>query len=432
MKNILLILKHEYLTRVSKKSFIIMTLLGPLLIAAFYGTIFLISFSQMSKTESKSVLVYDPYQSLNQKLPKTKKSYNFAFVTDSTYGKQEVAEDEHTLLLRINNSKGDSIDLISKKSISLTDRQELKEMLSEHYFNAKLTQKGLSSSMIDSMHQKIYLNDQLLSGKGSAIEIKSGIGYIGAFIIYLFIFMYGVMIMRGVTEEKNNRIVEIIVSAVKPFELMMGKILGVALVGLTQFLAWIILSGVLVSVLTIAIGAETINAQDVQQISQNIPKQDAASSMNEILGMFNFQSLNFTKIIVGFVVFFFGGFLLYSSLFAAIGSAVDSDTETQQFMFPVSMPLILGLVIAQIAVIKDPNSSLAVWCSMIPLTSPVVMMVRLPFDVSWGEIAISAGILFTSFVLIVWLAGKIYRIGILSYGQKASYKQLFKWIMSKS
>lgn len=431
MKNILLILKHEYITRVSKKSFIIMTLLGPLLIAAFYGVIFLISFSQLSKTESRTVLVYDPYQSLNNALPATKKAYKFAFISDSIDAKKEVADDENILLLRINNFKGDSMDLIGKKSLSITDRQELKELLSNHYFNSRLSQKGLSASMIDSMHQKIYMKDQLLSGQNSGTELKSGIGYIGAFIIYLFIFMYGVMIMRGVTEEKNNRIVEIIVSAVKPFELMMGKILGVAMVGLTQFLAWIILSGVFVTVLTVAIGAEQINAQDVQQISQNIPKQEAGN-MSEVMELFQFQSLNLTKIVVGFVMFFFGGFLLYSSLFAAIGSAVDSDTETQQFMFPVSMPLILGLVIAQIAVIKDPNSSLAVWCSMIPLTSPVVMMVRLPFDVSWAEIALSATILFASFILVVWLAGKIYRIGILSYGQKASYKQIFKWLFTKS
>jgi len=147
--------------------------------------------------------------------------------------------------------------------------------------------------------------------------------------------------------------------------------------------------------------------------------------------MAQLQSLNFVKLIVGFVLFFFGGFLLYSSLFAAIGSAVDSDTETQQFMFPVSMPLIFGLVIAQIAVIKDPNSSLAVWSSMIPFTSPVVMMVRLPFDVSWTEMLCSASILYGSFIVVVWFASKIYRIGILSYGQKASYKQMFKWLTMK-
>lgn len=236
------------------------------------------------------------------------------------------------------------------------------------------------------------------------------------------------MIMRGVTEEKNNRIVEIIISSVRPFQLMMGKILGVALVGLTQFLAWITLSGILVTVLSIAIGFQQVSEGGLSAVPSQIP-----SGGNEMINglLTQLQSLDYMKILTGFVLFFFGGFLLYSALFAAIGSAVDSDTETQQFMFPVSMPLIFGLIIAQIAVFKDPNSSLAYWCSMIPFTSPVVMMVRLPFDVSWTQIIISALILFATFVVTVWFAGRIYRIGILSYGQKASYKQMLKWMMTK-
>lgn len=430
MKNILLIFKHEYLTRVTKKSFIIMTLLGPVLITAFYGFIFWISISQFSMTESRTVLVYDPANSLNNTLPKPGKDFSFLFVKDSAVARHTIGDQDEQFLLSIHNAQGTRMDLIGKKSLSITDKQALNQVLADHYFNANLSKKGLTSKMIDSMHFNIEMKDQLLSGKDSGTELKSGVGYIGAFIIYLFIFMYGVMIMRGVTEEKNNRIVEIIVSAVKPFELMMGKILGVALVGLTQFLAWILLSGVLVSVVTIAIGSEMIHSDTLQQISQNMP-QENGTNLGEVMNIFQLESLNVTKILVGFVLFFLGGFLLYSSIFAAIGSAVDSDTETQQFMFPVSMPLILGIVIAQITVIKDPHSSLAVWCSMIPFTSPVVMMVRLPFDVSWGEIIISAGILFISFVVVVWLAGKIYRIGILSYGQKASYKQLFKWLMMK-
>jgi ABC-2 type transport system permease protein len=234
--------------------------------------------------------------------------------------------------------------------------------------------------------------------------------------------------MRGVTEEKNNRIVEIIISAVKPFELMMGKILGVALVGLTQFMAWVFLSGVFVTVLSVALGAEVLDDPSIRQSGAAISSMNQGP-LTEILAQIN--DLNFTKLIFGFIIFFFGGFLLYSSLFAAIGSAVDSDTETQQFMFPVSMPLIFGLVIAQIAIVKDPNSSLAFWSSMIPFTSPVVMMVRLPFDVSWTQLFVSATLLFISFVLMVWLAGRIYRIGILSYGQKASYKQMLKWLLMK-
>lgn len=427
MKNIILILQHEYYTRVSKKSFIIMTLLGPLLIGLFYGAIALISYYQFSDSKSKRVAIFDPHISLNKKINNTSE-YEFYFTDDTSAVVEELKNEKTEILLEIKNHSGDSIDLRAKKSLSLSDKKTLKEVLADQYFNNELANRGLSSGLIDSLRPSIKIKDNLLSGKSSATEIKSGIGYIGAFIIYLFIFMYGVMIMRGVTEEKNNRIVEIIVSAVKPFQLMMGKILGVALVGLTQFIAWVLLSGVVLMVISFAIGAEAVDKDMVIAGQSELAKADPGA-IGDIIKQF--QVIDFPKLITGFILFFFGGFLLYSSLFAAIGSAVDSDTETQQFMFPVSMPLIFGLVIAQIAVIKDPNSSLAFWSSMIPFTSPVVMMVRLPFDVSWTEMFISAGLLFGSFILTVWLAGKIYRIGILSYGQKASYKQMLKWLMMK-
>ncbi|HEY1047733.1 MAG TPA: ABC transporter permease [Bacteroidia bacterium] len=431
MKNILLILKHEYITRVSKKSFIIMTLIGPLLIALFYGSIIGISVYQLNSSDTKVVLINDPYNSLNGQLPE-KKNFSFFFDPNLEDAKQKIEKEDADILLDIQNRKGDSIELIAKKSQSIGDKDDLKSLLSSQLFKQSLKSKGLSSGMIDSMKVKINLKDRLLTGQNGGTEIKSLIGYLGAFVIYLFIFMYGVMIMRGVTEEKNNRIVEIIVSAVKPFELMMGKILGVALVGLTQFLSWIILSGGLLLVISFAFGASQVDTSAMTEANQQIQmaQNNGASGMiMEMTGQL--KALNLGKIIVGFVLFFFGGFLLYSSLFAAIGSAVDSDTETQQFMFPVSMPLIFGIAIAQIAVLKDPNSSLAFWTSMFPFTSPVVMMVRLPFDVSWWEIFSSAGLLFAFFFLFVWLAGRIYRIGILSYGQKASYKQMFKWLISK-
>ena len=404
-----------------------MTLLGPVLIGLFYGSIAAISYSQLNQSESKRVAIYDPANALKGQITSSE-DFEFYFAKENSSALKDVDEGKTDFLIDISESSMDSMTVTAKSSLSLTDKQDLREILSNQYFNHELSNRGLSIGMIDSLKHKIIISDQLLNGQNSATEIKSGIGYIGAFIIYLFIFMYGVMIMRGVTEEKNNRIVEIIVSAVKPFQLMMGKILGVALVGLTQFVAWIVLSGLLLTVLGVAFGASAIDQNSIQEAQSQMSKVDTGA-MGQIMAQL--QSLDFTKLMVGFVLFFFGGFLLYSSFFAAIGSAVDSDTETQQFMFPVSMPLIFGLVIAQIAVIKDPNSSLAVWSSMIPFTSPVVMMVRLPFDISWTEIIISAVILFGTFVFVVWMAGKIYRIGILSYGQKASYKQMFKWLTTK-
>ncbi len=430
MKNILLILKHEYITRVSKKSFIVMTLIGPLLIALFYGTIAMIAYYQFDSSSAKQTAIFDPHASISDSITSTK-TFTFSQTNDLQKSKKEIENGNLDFLITIENKIGDSMTLIAKKSISISDKNDLKEVLTQHLFNQNLKLRGLNSNLIDSIKPHIKMKDNLISGEVSGTEIKSGIGYVAAMIIYMFIFMYGVMIMRGVTEEKNNRIVEIIISSVKPFELMMGKIFGIALVGITQFIAWMMLTGILTSIISIALGVELGN-----DIQQQIPVNDMKPSANE-MGMLKdiiiqFKSINFLKITVGFIVFFFGGFLLYSALFAAIGSAVDSETETQQFMLPVSMPLIFGLVIAQMAVIKDPNGTLATVSSMIPFTSPVVMMVRIPFDVSWTEIIISAIILFSTFVLVVWMAAKVYRIGILSYGQKASYKQIWKWLINKN
>ena len=427
MHNILLILKQEYLTRVSKKSFIIMTLLGPLLIAAFYGAIAFIAVSELSNNEKLSIAINDKHDVLNHKID-TSKSMSFEFVDDIKAAKQKIETEDLSALLIIENAKGDSISTVSKKSLSFNEKNQLREVLFNQIFNSRLKNSGISKGSIDSMKVDIVFNSSSLSGKNSATETKSIVGYIGAFLIYLFIFMYGVMIMRGVTEEKNSRIIELIISAVKPFELMMGKILGVALVGLTQFIAWIFLTGILLTVIAISFGLQHVDASTIASVKA-IPQSGALAIMSNFTAQL--QSLDFVKIIAGFVIFFFGGFLLYSALFAAIGSAVDSDTETQQFMFPVSMPLIFGLFIAQMAVINNPNSTLAIWASMIPFTSPVVMMVRIPFDVSWTQILMSAVILFCTFIIIVWVAAKIYRIGILSYGQKAIYKQIWKWLRMK-
>lgn len=430
MKNILLILKHEYITRVSKKSFIIMTLIGPLLIALFYGSIIGITYFQLNSSDTKNIAVYDPYKALGNELPQLK-SYNFEFTNNKDTALSQLENKELNMILNVLNSQGDSCELIANKSISISEKEQLKGMLSERIFNQNLKAKGLSAEMIDSMKHNIVMNDKLTSGESSASEIKSAIGYAGAFVIYMFIFLYGVMIMKSVTEEKNNRIVEIIISAVKPFELMMGKIWGVALVGLTQFVSWILLSGLLLVVLSVVIGFSS-GGIDPSQVKDGIETAQSVKINNASIEIINqLNAINFPKILIGFALFFLGGFLLYSSLFAAIGSAVDNETETQQFVLPISLPLIFGFIIAQVAVLKDPNSSLAVWCSMIPLTSPIVMMVRLPFDVTWIELLSSIVILFATFVLMVWLSSKIYRIGILSYGQKASYKQIFKWLRTK-
>ena len=423
MNKILTILKHEYITRVRKKSFILMTLLGPVLIAAFYGGIFYLTANEFSKSKELSVVLINAPTGLEKNINKNN-TFTYSFSNDLEKGKERLKNEELDVLVRLENFNNDSVQMTSRSSLSITDKQTLLSNLETAIFNLRLQEKGIDKNSIDSLKPNLTMIDQLENGTSSAIEIKSGLGYISALLIYMFIFVYGVMIMKAVTEEKTNRIVEIIVSSVKPFELMMGKILGVTLVGLTQFVSWILLTGVLIfSVALIGGVFSNTNLNDMNASAL------ASSPALEILQQL--KSIDFFKIIVCFIMYFFGGFLFYSGIFAAIGSAVDQESETQQFVLPVSLPLILGLIIAQISVIKDPHSVLSVWASMVPFTSPIVMMVRVPFDVSWAQIGLSMFILTISFLTVVWLSARIYTIGILSYGQKASFKQLFKWMIRK-
>jgi ABC-2 type transport system permease protein len=269
--------------------------------------------------------------------------------------------------------------------------------------------------------------------KNSSTGLNSIVGMGLAIVIYIFIFLYGSMVMRSAMEEKTNRIVEVMVSSVKPFQMMLGKIIGVALVGLTQFAAWIVLSILLIIGVSMTLGSSAIkNAPGgMASAAQEQAMQQAAGQMNDgIAGAV--ANLPYGQIITVFLLFFLGGYLLYGSFFAAIGSAVNQDADVQQFMAPVSMPLVFGIVIAQSVVFQNPNGSLAKIFSMIPFTSPVVMMVRAPFGVAWSEILISALILTISFLFMVWISGRIYRVGVLSYGKKPSWKQLGKWVFSKS
>ena len=245
-----------------------------------------------------------------------------------------------------------------------------------------------------------------------------GIGFISGILIYMFIFMYGTMVMRGVIEEKTSRIVEIIISSIKPFQLMMGKILGVALVGLTQFILWILLTIIMATVAELTFLDANSMATTMSTDEQSI----ILTQLTSITG-----GINLTQIFLSFIFYFLAGYLMYSSLFAAVGSAVDAEADTQQFILPITIPLILAFVLIQ-PIMDNPEGSLAFWMSIIPFTSPVIMMVRLPFGVDNWELLLSAGILIGSFIASTWLAGRIYRTGILMYGKKASYKELWKWL----
>jgi ABC-2 type transport system permease protein len=278
----------------------------------------------------------------------------------------------------------------------------------------------------------VELNTIILGESGSekigSTEVSMGLSMVGGFLIYIFIFLYGAMVMRGVVEEKTSRIVEIIISSVKPFQLMMGKIVGIALVGFTQFALWIVLTFVISTVATtILVNPADIDPSDLIQGSEMLMQgvdveQGGLASVLEQL-----ESINISFLLIMFLFYFVGGYLMYGSLFAAVGAAVDSETDTQQFMLPITIPLIFSFIALQ-TILENPDSPLAFWCSIIPFTSPIVMMGRLPFDPPLWEIGLSMVLLIIGFIFTSWIAGRIYRVGILMYGQKVNYKTLWKWI----
>lgn len=426
-----LITKREYLSRVKKKSFIIMTLLGPFLITAFYGAIIWMAVSGGSEERLHIVELQDESGLFSGEL-KTSSRFEFIAPLDSTDEGKENVFGQLFVPAAATLDNTDGITFISKNSLSLSERSALVKELENVVEQKKLLRAGLSAATLDSLGSKINITERISSEDGikeSSSAVNAGVGFVAAFLIYIFIFMYGVQVMKGVVEEKSNRIVEVMISSVKPFQLMMGKILGIAMVGLTQLLAWLVLSGIMITIISSFVGLDQ-GAEQIGNIGMNPAGQEIQkSASSELLSAF--MALPFLKLIGGFTFYFIFGYLLYSALFAVIGSAVDSETDTQQFMFPVTIPLIFGFVAAQSVVLNDPNGSLGYWLSMVPLTSPIVMMVRMPFDVPWSELLMSMFFMILGFIATTWLAARIYRVGILMYGKKASWKELWKWLWYK-
>lgn len=442
MHKIWVVLKREYLTRVKNKTFIIMTFLAPMLIAGFYAAIFFIATRDAADNEERKVLYTDQSGFYGSRLDSLNNFKFVAFKGSRETALEQVKNETVYALMEIRDldlNKIDSVSWVSRQTLSLMQSEKLSQHLSSVVYKSKLSKLGLSKGTIDSLSPASSIRMVEINSAGelknSSTGLKSGIGMGLAIIIYFFVFMYGSMVMRSALEEKTNRIVEVIVSSIKPFQMMMGKILGVALVGLTQFAAWIVLSMVFIGIIggSLAAGGafKNIPAAGTPGLpAQTQVMEQAASQVNEGF-MGALMNLPYAQIITVFLLFFLGGYLLYSSMFAAIGSAVNQETDVQQFMFPVSLPLIFGFVIAQSVVFQDPNGPLARIFSMIPFTSPVVMVVRSPFGVSWSEILLSFLILAATFVLFVWLTGRIYRVGILMYGKKPTWKELGKWIFMK-
>ncbi len=446
MNRIGLIIKREYSTRVKKRSFIIMTILGPILMAALMIVPAVIS--QMSD-EKRNIAVIDESGTYFRKL-ETNSDVKFTYISmPIEQAKLQYEKDGYDGILFIpDNEIPNRAYTYSKKQMGLGVKSHIQNSMKnvlENFFMEKVYSINMDTIKSLNANNRILLDQKQINEKGveedSSSEISTVLGFFSGFVIYLFIFMFGAQVMRGVIEEKTSRIVEVIISSVKPIQLMFGKIIGVALVGLTQFLLWVFLTAIIVFAFQFSSPEMFKETQKnkieqtgfMKNISQDASKnsfaiQSKEAEKEEVSGIFDsLKSINFGLMILMFILYFLGGYLLYAALFAAIGSAVDSEADTQQFMLPITIPLIFAIIMAQF-VTNNPDGPIAFWLSMIPFTSPIIMMVRIPFGVPIHELVLSMSLLIFGFIFTTWLAAKIYRTGILMYGKKINYKELWKWL----
>jgi len=437
MNKIFLILKREYLSRVRKKSFIVMTILGPLLMAGLILAPILIT---SSDREEKKIWICDESNLFASKFENSD-VLSYLIMTDSIeLLKESFANSEASALVYIPQSTDDNFDslessvtVFAHKPLSFSESKSISRNIESGIEALRLKDQGLSRELLNEIKSRVNLSTVMLSGGGgekiSSTEISTALSLIGGLLIYIFIFLYGSMVMRGVMEEKSNRIVEIIISSVKPFQLMMGKIIGIALVGFTQIALWVVLTfGINSLVISLILNPNDSNSNELVKGSNKLighSINNESEGVDFILTQLTSTNLNF--LIMMFLFYFVGGYLMYGALFAALGSAVDSEADTQQFILPITLPLIFSIIALQ-TIIENPDSSLAFWCSIIPFTSPIVMMGRLPFDPPVWEVLLSMFLLVVGFISTSWIAGRIFRVGILMYGQKVNYKTLFKWI----
>jgi ABC-2 type transport system permease protein len=445
MNKINLIIQREYTSRVRKKSFIIMTILTPLLMA---GLIFIPGYLATKEDNQTKVIAVIDKTNITEGAIEDTEYMKFRYIsgTDAETIKDNFEKSGYYAILYIpeNILTSSKVQLYSNQQTTIGVNDHIIKALDSFFTNIKLKNENVPLDILRRISTNIRVDTIQMTSTGEeksgSAEIVLVIGYISGFLMYMFIFMFGAQVMRGVMEEKSNRIVEVIISSVKPFQLMMGKVVGIALVGLTQFVIWIALTfaiffGVKSLLLSPAEGkAETTISTSIMDKAN--PALAEAAATGKYDAMFKeiaskFSTVPFALIIGSFLFYFIGGYLLYASLFASVGSAVDNDTDTQQFMLPITIPILLALFVMMNAM-RAPDSSIAVIFSIIPLTSPIVMMARVAYGVPYWQLGLSAALLVITFIGTIWMAGKIYRTGILMYGKKASYGELWKWIKYKN
>ncbi len=451
MNKISVIINREYMTRVRKKSFIIMTLLAPLLMAALFVVPTLLMLND-DKDFKKIAVIEDGSDLFKNVIPRSKEA-EFIYIENTNLEelKKSFGKAGYYGVLYISKeviNTPNAIQLISNKQPPIGLLDHISGSLEKEIERQKLEAYNIKNldEIMTNVKTEVSIQTIKIDETGATTETSTGIAmaiaYIGGFLMYMLVFIFGAQVMRGVIEEKTSRVVEVIVSSVKPVQLMLGKIIGIALVGLTQFLIWIILTIAVVSF----IKSSVLKDEDMKVITQSVPQSimstnnqtyitephELSPQAEEFSKLFNSaMNQNWVLIILCFIFYFITGYLLYASIFAAIGSAVDNETETQQFMMPVTIPIILALFVAM-GTMQNPESSIAFWFSMIPLTSPIVMMARIPFDVPAWQIVLSMSLMVITFIAFVWMAAKIYRVGILMYGKKTSWKELWKWMRYSS
>lgn len=434
MSKILLVIQREYLARVKKKSFLIATILTPLIFPAIMGVFVWIA---MEEKDGQSLRIIEVVDETDLFFMESSEQYAFtSSVDDPELAKKMVQDGErygflHIPKLDLKDPEG--IQFYGVENPSPTLMGYLESALKRKIEDQKLYDQGIDPKVLKEIRTDVSIQSVTLGEQGEEkindANVNYAIGFLAGILIYIFIFVYGNQIMQGVIEEKSTRIVEILVSSLKPFQLMMGKIVGIGAVGLTQFLIWVVLIGTLSSVVMGVLGMQMPQQQAMElanpEFAQAAPDSGELASILLVI-----NGIDFVALVVSFIFYFMGGYLLYGALFAGIGSAVDAPSDAQQFMFPITIPLIVAYMGLFVFVLQDPNSNTSFWLSIIPLTSPIAMMGRISYGVPFWELALSMGLLVAGFLITTWIAGKIYRIGILMHGTKPSYKILWKWIRS--
>jgi ABC-2 type transport system permease protein len=440
MNKILLIIQREYLTRVRKKSFWIASIIVPFLIAGIYA---IPIYFALNSNDTKTIQIADESGLFKDKI-KSEKDITYKFVNQPfEEAKKGLLKSDADILVSIpkdilSNSEG--VKMVGKESIGFSIQHDIEGAIQTELRNIKLKNANIDLKVLED--NKVSINSETYTLKEDGQEQSSsstGAGILGGifgFILYMSAFLYGSQVMNGVIEEKSNRIIEVMISSVRPFQLMMGKIIGVGLVGITQFLLWGVLTFA-ASTATTSLMSGKMEAkvqamqksgagkEDVEKLKKDIGSKNPLSAISQTV-----ENVSLAKIIICFLLFYIGGYLIYSSLFAAVGAAVENATEAQQFLLPVTIPIIISFLLVT-AIIENPDGDLAFWASMFPLTSPIDMMIRLPFGVPNWQIALSFSLLVLGFMGTTWLAGKIYRVGILMYGKKPSWKEIAKWVLYK-